>query len=95
MANVPEGQGKLGGAMGLYNKALAITIKALGPGHADVGGACYNMANVEGGQQNYQRAFELFSGALRCDAISSAAHGEGHPRVVGAAEAVERARALL
>eukprot|EP00729_Bicosta_minor_P020191 gene20191-biopygen3532 len=78
MAIVLEKQGKLDEAMEMYQKALAITIKALGPNHSSVGGTYNNMAVVLESQGKLDEAMEMYQKAL---AITIKALGPDHSDV--------------
>ena len=62
--------------MPLYERALAIWEKALGPGHPDVATSLNNLAVLYDAQGAYERALPLYERAL---AILEKALGPGHP----------------
>ncbi len=64
MATVYEAQGRLGEALELHEKSLAIMIKVLGPEHADVATSYNNMAIVYEAQGRLGEALELFEKSL-------------------------------
>jgi tetratricopeptide (TPR) repeat protein len=65
-------------ALELYEKCLAISIKALGEDHPDVADTYTNTALVYDKQGRYEMALELYE---KCLAISIKALGEDHPDV--------------
>jgi len=60
----------------LYERALAILEKALGPGHPHVAQSLNNLAELYRAQGAYERALPLCERAL---AILEKALGPGHP----------------
>ena len=75
MAMVYEAQGEYGKALELYEQALAIKLKALGPAHARTADTMYNMALLHRKQGNGAQAKALF---LRCAATYAKCYGEQH-----------------
>ncbi len=61
MAKVMESQGDRGGALMLYEKSLAIKLRALGPDHADVGQTYNNMATLLQTQGDLHEALVPFA----------------------------------
>ncbi|KAL3938790.1 MAG: hypothetical protein SGBAC_006376 [Bacillariaceae sp.] len=70
-AVVLQNQGKLEEAMALYQKALDIRLKVLGPDHEGTAGAYVGLANVEHDQGRPEEAMVLFQKALdiRCKVL--------------------------
>ena len=71
-------QGRYAEAEPLYKRALAISEKALGPDHPDVGSSLNNLAMLYESQGRYAEAEPLYKRAL---AISEKALGPDHPDV--------------
>ena len=67
--------------MVMYEKALAIRVKSLGPDHPSVGDTQYNIALLLKRQGKRPEAAARFRDALR---IYIATHGENHPEVTDA-----------
>ena len=87
MAGVLNEQGDLGGALALYEISLAITIRALGPDHVDVGIISFNMASVAEQRGDTARARELYTETHR---VFAAALGPDHQYTLEAAQALAR-----
>src|SRR5439155_366580 len=78
VARVLEETGDYAGARPLYERALAIKEKALGPDHPDVARSVGNLANLLWSSGDYPRARPLFERSL---AIHEKALGPEHPDV--------------
>eukprot|EP00729_Bicosta_minor_P033047 gene33047-biopygen7888 len=92
MANVLQLQGKSDEAMEMYQKALAIRIKALGPDHPSTADTYYNMALLAENQGQLAKALELFTSSFKC---SNASLGADHQYTLDAKNAVDRVRGMM
>ena len=85
-------QGHLDAAMAMYEKALAIRVKALEPDHASFGDTCYTMAGLQSETEaNWSRALALYTQARD---IYSAAYGAEHAEVADANQQMARIATL-
>ena len=89
VAIVLETQGKLDEAMAMYEEALRITKKNLGPEHAAVGLPLFNVANVLETQGNAAKAASTYEEAAR---IFTSALGPEHRYTKMACASAERLR---
>jgi hypothetical protein len=64
MAQVHNKLGNYDEALRLYERALKITMKALGPEHADTAATLHSMAQVHDSLGNYDEALRLYERAL-------------------------------
>ena len=78
--------------MEMYQKALAIKIKAVGPGHPSTGDTYYNMANVAKKQGQLANALELFTKAVTA---YNGSYGADHSETVDAKKQVDRVRGMM
>jgi Tfp pilus assembly protein PilF len=76
LASVHAGQGDFAAARPLFERALAIREKALGPKHPDTATSLNNLAYLHAGQGDFAAARPLFERAL---AIKESAFGPEHP----------------
>ncbi len=83
LTNVYNAQGKYAEAERLYQRALAIVEKALGPEHLDVAVILNNLASVYYTQAKYAKAERLYQRAL---AIVEKALGPEHLNVAASLE---------